>query len=123
MWDVTESSRLTTTADALTMALGTLADALAGARPDEVATSEAALATRTLAFQAAVADAVASGEPVTPYMVPAMSAALRRCRRLGHSLSLLARPAPPVPEALQGYTPVGHPLSSADGGSFLTARG
>ncbi|MGV3516724.1 hypothetical protein [Luteitalea sp.] len=120
---MTETSRLSTTAAALEQALGTLADALAHVREDGLAASEAVLAERTLAFQAAVADAGPRGDVLAPDRVRAITAALARCRRLGCSLSLLIGAPASSSDVPRGYTPVGQPLSSGDAGIFLTARG
>lgn len=120
---MTESSRLTTTAEELAQALETLAEALAHARPDAIAASEAALEAGTIAFRAAVAGAAAGGEATEPDVALVVSAALARCRRLGLSLTLLAGPTAPAAEGPTGYTPVGRPRSAADGLSLVTARG
>jgi hypothetical protein len=120
---VIETSRLNATAHALGLALEALADALAHADGAAIAASERSLDVRTEEFRAAAAAAVAAGEPLAPTATVIMTTALSRCRRLGFSLSLLAGPTAPTPDAPHGYTPVGRPLSAADGGTFLTARG
>lgn len=119
---MTESSRLTTTADALAQALETLAEALAHAQPDQIAASEAALEAGTMAFRAAVADAAACGDDEQDVAL-VVSTALARCRRLGSSLTLLTGPTAPAAAGPTGYTPVGRPRSAADGLSLVTARG
>ena len=120
---MTETSRLTVTAHALGLALEALADALAHADVSAITASEQTLEVRTEEFRAAAAAAVAAGDSLAPTAAVIMTTALSRCRRLGFSLSLLAGPAAPPPDAPHGYTPVGRPLSAADGGTFLTARG
>lgn len=120
---MTDSSRLTTSADALATVLHALAEALAQARPDDLATSQAAVEAGALAFRAAVAESAASGLRAAPDLATAVTGALMRCRRLGLSLSLLAGPTSPSADAPLGYTPVGRLVSSADGTSLLTARG
>jgi hypothetical protein len=120
---VTEASRLSTTAQALALALETLGDTLAQARYQGMADSETAIDARVGAFRSAALEAAATGEALTPDDARVLTAALSRCRRLGVSLTLLTGSSAPPADAPCAYTPVGLPLSQADGGSFLTARG
>lgn len=117
-----EASRVSSTARALGDTLAALADALAQARPDAVAAGVDDIDARVRDFQEAAAEAVTGGASLPPEDAARVSEALARCRRLGVSLSLLARPFLPPPEAPHGYDPVGQPLSSPGEGAFLTTR-
>lgn len=119
---MTETSRLSSTAQALGLALETLADALAHVRPEAIAASETLIESRAVAFLAAAADAVASGDSLAPERLRTITRALSRCRRLGCSLLLMTGQPAAFPDAPRGYTPVGRPVSPADAGTFLTAR-
>ena len=118
-----ETSRLDTTARALVSALDALGDALAQADVAAIADSESMLGACVGAFRSEATDALASGTPLTPGAIAAMTSALSRCRRLGLSLTLLTGASTTPVDAPQAYTPVGRPLLASDGGSFLTARG
>lgn len=120
---VTETSRLSSTAAALGQALEALADALAQARHESIAACESTIETRAHDFRQAAVDAVACGEALAPERMQVLTAALARCRRLGVSLSLLTGQPTADSETPYGYTPVGRPLSSGGGATFLTARG
>jgi hypothetical protein len=122
-WGVTETSRLSTTADALARALEGLGDALAQADAAAIAASEALIETRSGAFRAAALQARTAGETLPPSSSEALSRALARCRLLGLSLNRLTGQPATTPDAPRGYTPVGRPVAQADGGTFLTARG
>jgi hypothetical protein len=122
-WGVTEASRLSTTAQALGLALEALGDALAQVRHESIVVSEALIDVRVRAFRAAAADAVASGDTLDPDEARGVSEALSRCRRLGSSLAMLTGDRSSFPDSPRGYTPVGRPLSHADEGSYVTARG
>lgn len=117
-----QASRVIIAASALGETLDRLADALAQARPDAVADRAADIEARMRDFQVAAAEAVATGTPVVPTDLAPMTRALTRCRRLGASLMLLARPFAPLPDAPYGYGPVGQPLSADGEGPSLTAR-
>jgi hypothetical protein len=121
---MTDSSRLRATAAALREALDTLADALAQPRADAIAASEARIEARAGAFRAAALAALDGGAALASDEALGLQIALRRCRRLGASLSLLARVCTPPPlDSPAGYTAVGQPLSHGDEVPFLTARG
>lgn len=120
---MTETSRLSTTAHALGLALEALADALAHVRPEAIEASELQIEVRASAFRAAAAEAVQTGDSLAPEQALAVTAALARCRRLGSSLSLLTGHQPSAVDAARGYTPVGRPLTAPGGGAFVTARG
>ena len=120
---MTEASRLTTTAQALGLALEALGDALAQVRHESIAVSEALIDARVREFRAAAADAAASGDTLVPDEARVVTEALSRCRRLGYSLAMLTGQRSSSPDSPRGYTPVGRPLSHADEGSFVTARG
>ena len=120
---MTETSRLSTTAHALGLALDALADALAQGRPEAIEASEHQIEARAQAFTQAATDAVRTGDTLAPEQAMAVTAALARCRRLGFSLSLLTGHQPVAADAPRGYTPVGRPLTAPGGGAFLTARG
>lgn len=118
-----EASRLSRAGRDLIDALDVLGDALVAARPDVLVDSEALIEARVGAFRRAAADAVATGDALTPDVARAVTTALERCRRLGASLARLGG-SPALPsDAPRAYTPVGQPLLHSDGGSFLTARG
>lgn len=104
-------------------ALDALGDALANADVAAIADSEVVLGACVGAFRSDAADALASGVPLTPGAIAAMTSAVSRCRRLGMSLTLLTGTAPAPVDAPQAYTPVGRPLMPSDGASILTARG
>jgi len=120
---VSETSRLSTTADALAQALAALGDALAQADHDAIAACQHAIDTTSGDFRAAAAAASAIGDTLHPAQALSVMAALARCRRLGCSLSLLAGASPMPSESLHGYSPVGRPVAPSDGGTFVTARG
>ena len=120
---MSETSRLSTTADALARALATLGDALVQADHDAITACQHVIETASGDFRAAAADASAIGETWPPEQVLSVLAALVRCRRLGCSLSLMAGASPVPAETPRGYSPVGRPVVPADGGTFLTARG
>jgi hypothetical protein len=120
---VTEASRLSSTAQALGQALAALGDALAQGRHESIAVSQALIDARVREFRAAAAAAVASGATLGPDEVRVVTTALSRCRRLGDSLTMLTGHLSSSPDSPCGYTPVGRPLSHADEGSFVTARG
>jgi len=120
---VTETSRLSSTAEALGQALEALADALAQARHESMAACESTIESRARAFRQAAVEAVACGEALQPEQMQVLTAALARCRRLGVSLSLLTGQPAPDAETPRGYTPVGRPLSPGGEATFLTARG
>lgn len=120
---MTETSRLSTTAQALALALETLGDSLAQARYQGMADSETAIDARVGAFRHAALEAAVTGEALTADDARVLTTALSRCRRLGVSLTLLTGSSAAPADAPSAYTPVGRPLSQADGGSFLTARG
>lgn len=120
---MTEPSRLSTTAQALTIALDTLGDALAHARQQGMADSETVIDGHVRAFRSAALEAAATGESLTPADARLLTTALSRCRRLGLSLTLLTGSSASPADAPCAYTPVGLPRSQSDGGSFLTARG
>jgi uncharacterized membrane protein YccC len=119
---MTEASRLSTTAGALRDALDVLADALSQVRPEAMAASETTIEACVREFRDAAAASVTSRDVLPPEQAMALDAALRRCRRLGASLSLLAGPRTPPPDSPHGYTPVGKPVPRGGEGSFLTAR-
>jgi hypothetical protein len=119
---MTEASRLSTTAVALRDALGALADALAQARPEALAASETTIEACVREFRDAAAASLASRDELSRAHAMALDAALRRCRRLGDSLSQLAGSRTPPPDSPHGYTPVGKPVPRGGEGSFLTAR-
>jgi hypothetical protein len=114
---------LSTTADALALALEDLGDALAQADVAAIAASEALIETRSGAFRAAAAQATTAGDTLPPSLSEAISRALARCRRLGLSLDRLTGQPATRPDDPRGYTPVGRPVAQANGGTFLTARG
>ena len=120
---MTETSRLSTTADALEQALAALGDALAHADQDAITACQQVIAATSGDFRAAAADASARGDALAPARAVAVMTALARCRRLGFSLSLITGQLPTPSDAPRGYTPVGRPVAAADGGTFLTARG
>ena len=120
---MTETSRLSTTAQALGQALEALADALAQARPEAIEASRHRIEACAQAFRQAAADAGRTGDSLAPAQAVVVTAALTRCRRLGVSLSLLTGHQIVLADAPRAYTPVGRPLTTPDGGSFLTARG
>jgi hypothetical protein len=120
---VSETSRLSTTAQALGLAVEALADALVQVRLESIVASEALIDASVRDFRAAVDGAMAVGAAVAPDEARRVAVALARCRRLGHSLSELTGHPRSAPDSPPGYTPVGRPLSHADGGTVLTARG
>ena len=117
-----QASRVSITASALGDTLEALAAARAQARPDAVAVGAIDIETRVRDFQDAAADAAATGSVVAPADVARVQRALVRCRRLGASLTLLARPFAPSPDAPHGYGSVGQPLPTGGEGTSLTAR-
>jgi hypothetical protein len=117
-----QASRVSSTARALGETLDALADALAQARPDAAVAQDIDIDRRVRAFQAAAAEAVATGSPVADSDLAAVQRALGRCRRLGASLTLLTRRVAPTSDAPYGYGPVGQPLPLTGEGTSLTAR-
>ena len=120
---MTDSSRLSTTARALREALDALADALAQSRADAIAASESRIEARAREFRAAAQVVIDGGAALASDEALAVQVALRRCRRLGASLSFLARVRVPPHDSPLGYTAVGQPLSHGDEVPLLTARG
>jgi hypothetical protein len=111
------------TAHALASALDALGDALAQADAAAIADSESVLGACVGAFRSEATHAIGSGAILANDAIAAMTSALSRCRRLGLSLTLLTGASAEPVDAPQAYSPVGRPLSSSDGGTFLTARG
>ncbi|AMY10409.1 hypothetical protein LuPra_03639 [Luteitalea pratensis] len=120
---MTETSRLSTTADALARALAALGDALAYADQDAITACQHVIEATSGDFRAAAVDGSANGDTLTPAHAVAVMTALARCRRLGLSLSLMAGQSPATLNAPRGYSPVGRPVAQSGGGTFLTARG
>jgi hypothetical protein len=120
---VSETSRLSTTADALARALAALGDALVQADDRAIAACEQVIEATSGDFRAAALDAGPVDDALSPASAVAVMSALARCRRLGFSLSRLTGQSPTPSDAPRGYGPVGRPVAPADGGTFLTARG
>lgn len=117
-----QASRVSSTASVLGDTLDRLADALAHAQLDAVAAGVEDIEMRVRDFRDATAEAAAAGMSVSAVEVAPLTRALARCRRLGASLTLLARPFAPLPDAPHGYGPVGQPLPASGEGTSLTAR-